>query len=103
MTIFSVLPEIWLPDLVTLLVTATAMNAGSGPFGGGALLPGSVVQVVPHDGVAGFLANPLKADGEEPAVVVLLDDHWLPQKVTELPIAALPLPITKAPLPLTAA
>ena len=52
----GVFPEIWEPDFVDELVTSTAMNVGSGPAGGGVLLPGSVVHVAPQEGVAGDFA-----------------------------------------------
>ena len=37
-------------------VAITPMYAGSGPVGGGALLPGSVFHVTPQVGVAGLFA-----------------------------------------------
>jgi len=53
MTIATVSPDISGPVWRAELVTITAMNAGSGPSGGGVLLPGSDVQLCPHAGVAG--------------------------------------------------
>jgi hypothetical protein len=43
---WTVLPEICEPDMEVLLDTSTPRYAGSGPAGGGALLPGSVLQPV---------------------------------------------------------
>jgi hypothetical protein len=48
-----------LPDFPIELETMTAMYDGT-VAGGGVLLPGSVVQLVPHDGFAGLSSNPLK-------------------------------------------
>lgn len=53
---WTVLPEMAAPDLAVELVTITAMYLGSGPAGGGALLPGSVLYDVPQPGVAGLAA-----------------------------------------------
>jgi hypothetical protein len=52
----GVVPLICEPLFVAESVEITPMYAGSGPAGGGALLPGSVVQVAPHVGVAGLFA-----------------------------------------------
>jgi hypothetical protein len=52
----TVFPEICEPDCALEYVTITLMKAGSGPVGGGALLPGSVLQFVPQLGVAGLSA-----------------------------------------------
>src|SRR3954465_4392169 len=98
---WTIVPETVEPDFVTLLVTTTDMYAGSGPFGGGGLLPASVVNVPPHVGDAGFLAKPLKAEGAGPPFTVLEPDHWSPQKVT-VPVA-LPSATTKAPPPVPGA
>ena len=99
-TTWSVLPEIVEPDFVDELVTITAMYGGSGPAGGGELLPGSVLQVEPHAGVAGFLAKPLKSEGAEPPLREFVFDHCAPQKVT-VPIEV-KLPTTNAPPPWSA-
>src|SRR4051812_41313385 len=71
-----------------------AMKAGSGPGGGGALLPGSVVQATPQP-LAGFRANPLKAAGAAPPVRMFRLDHCAPQNVTTA--AAILSPTTNAP------
>ena len=52
----GVVPLICAPLFATESVEITPMYAGSGPAGGGALLPGSVVQVSLHVGVAGLFA-----------------------------------------------
>src|SRR6516165_4852148 len=90
----TVLPEIFEPDLVVLLVTMMPMYDGSGPFGGFALLPGPVVQSTPQLGVAGVAAKPLKLAGAGPPLSVLSFHHCAPQKVTCVPLALLPSPIT---------
>jgi len=55
------LPDIVLPDLFIVLETIIPIYAGSGPVGGGVLLPGSVVQVgSPHLGDGLLFSNPLK-------------------------------------------
>ena len=97
MTMCTVLPWIVEPDFVIELETITAMNAGSGPGGGFALLPGPVVQFVPHVTLAGFFSKPLNEAGALPPVRLFSIDHCAPQKVTEVPIAALLSPITKLP------
>ncbi len=86
-TIWGVFPEIVGPDLAAELVTITAMYLGSGPAGGGALLPGSVLQVAPQLGVMGFAAYPLKLAGAGPPLRELRWAHWAPQKVTADPAA----------------
>src|SRR6266478_1438860 len=96
---WTVLPEISEPSLPTELVTITAMKVGSGPSGGGVLLPGSVVQATPQLGVVGSSAKPLKLRGAEPPLVGLSFAHCAPQKVTEVPVAAFLSPITKLPPP----
>src|SRR5690349_10932184 len=101
MTIFMIVPLIVEPDFVTLLVTITDMYAGSGPFGGGALFPGSVVKVAPHVGAAGYLAKPLNDDGPAPLLILFAVDHWLPQKFT-VPVW-LWSPMTNAPPPVLGA
>jgi hypothetical protein len=63
------------------------MNAGSGPAGGGALLPGSVLQPVPQLGVDGSFAKPLNAAGADPPLSEFSFHHWAPQKVTDVPAA----------------
>ena len=50
----AVSPEIVGPDFELELVTITPMKAGNGPSGGGALLPGLVVQSTPQLGVDGL-------------------------------------------------
>src|SRR5260370_11065757 len=96
---WTVLPEISEPSLPTELVTITAMKVGSGPSGGGVLLPGSVVQATPQLGVLGSSAKPLKLRGAEPPLVGLSFAHRAPQKVTVLPVAAFLSPMTKLPPP----
>src|SRR5438128_1110527 len=66
----GVLPEICEPDLVIELDTITAMYAGRGGFGGPALFPGSVLQLVPHAGVFGLSAKPLNEAGAAPPLSV---------------------------------
>src|SRR6185437_8608658 len=74
------------------------MNAGSGPAGGGGLLPGSVDQVAPHAGrLAGAFSKPLNAAGAEPPLRSFRFHHCAPQNVTAVPTAALPSPITNVP------
>src|SRR5436309_13588916 len=86
MTMCGVFPEICAPDFEDELVTITPMKAGSGPAGGGALLPGSVLQSVPQLGTDGFLAKPLKLAGAEPALSEFSFDHCEPQNVTGVPL-----------------
>src|SRR6266487_1837760 len=95
MTMWTVSPAIVEPDLVIELETITAMNPG----GGFALLPGPVVQLVPHVTLGGFFSKPLNEGGAPPPLRLLRLDHCAPQKVTEVPIAALLSPITKLPPP----
>src|SRR5438034_2294685 len=96
-TICTALPEICEPDCELEPVTTTAINAGNGPAGGEALLPGSELQSLPQPGVAGLSAKPLKLEGAGPPLRVFSVDHWAPQKVTAVPGTLLPSPITKAP------
>src|SRR5437016_821558 len=96
---WTVLPEICGPDCELELVTITAMKAGKGPAGGGALLPGSVLQSMPQAGVAGLRAKPLKLAGAGPPLRVFSFHHWGPQNVTAVPGVLLPSPITNAPPP----
>lgn len=93
----TVFPEIVDPDWEIELETITAIKAGSGPGGGGGLLPGSVDQLVPQVTDAGAFSKPLKADGAEPPLNVFSFPHCAPQKVTGVPNAAFPSPITKVP------
>src|SRR5690242_12040834 len=93
----TVLPEICGPVCELALVTITAMNSGSGPAGGGVLLPGSVLQSVPHAGATGLMAKPLKLAGPDPPLSAFTFHQLGPQKVTAVPIALLPSPITNAP------
>src|SRR5581483_383092 len=96
---WATLPWIVGPDLEYEVVTMTAISAGSGPAGGGVLLPGSVLQASPQAGVAGDSAKPLKL-GATPAEVVGLSFHQrAPQKVTDVQVAASRSPIAKAPPP----
>src|SRR5690242_5649762 len=95
----GVLPEICAPDFDDELATITPMKAGNGPAGGGALLPGSVVQPVPQLGTDGFLAKPLKLAGAAPPLSAFSFDHCEPQNVTLVPFELLPSPITNAPPP----
>src|SRR5689334_9191479 len=76
----------------------TPMYAGSGPAGGGVLLPGSVLQPAPQLGAAGLAAKPLKF-ALLPADVAFCFAHWAPQKVTAV-LSPLSLsPMTNAPPP----
>src|SRR6266849_6234618 len=97
MTMCGVLPEIVEPDWLIELETITAMYAGSGPAGGGVLLPGSVDQLTPHVTVAGVSSKPLNSAGAAPPLRLFSFHHWAPQKVTAVPTAALLSPITKLP------
>lgn len=72
----TVLPVIAEPDLEIELETITPMNDGSGPSGGGGLLPGPVVQSVPQLGVDGLSAKPLKLAGASPPLSVLSFHHF---------------------------
>jgi|GraSoiStandDraft_40_1057318.scaffolds.fasta_scaffold1546322_2 hypothetical protein len=80
MTIATASPETSGPIWRAELVTITAMNSGSGPSGGGVLLPGSDVQLCPQAGVTGWSEKPLKLRGAGPAVNELCCAHWEPQK-----------------------
>jgi hypothetical protein len=71
----TVSPEISEPDFDIELETITPMNEGSGPAGGGGLLPGPVVQFVPQLGVDGSSAKPLKLAGAVPGLSVLSFHH----------------------------
>src|SRR5260370_1338305 len=86
MMICTTLPEIALPDWLIELETITPMKEGSGPGGGGALLPGSVVQVVLHVGSMAESSQPLKEAGAGPPLKVLFVAHCAPQKLTEVPV-----------------
>src|SRR3954451_4378706 len=97
MTMWAMSPEICDPDFVDLLVTITAMNAGSGPAGGGALLPGSVLHVPPQRGADTLRAKPLNDEGAAPPLRSFTFHHCEPQKVT-VPVVLLS-PITNAPPP----
>ena len=81
------------------LDTITAMNAGRGPGGGGALLPGSVLQGVPQLGVGGLRAKPLKAAGASPPVKEFSFHHCAPQNSIEVPFRLLLSPMTNEPPP----
>jgi hypothetical protein len=98
-TMCGVLPEIADPDMAAELVTITAMYLGSGPAGGGALLPGSVLQFTPQPGTLGLTAYPLKLAGAWPPLSELSRAHCAPQNVTADPVALLPSPMTNAPPP----
>ncbi len=56
--------------------------------GGLELLPGPVVQVMPHFGgsAESVTAKPLKLAGAVPPLSLLTFDHFAPQKVTLAPI-----------------
>src|SRR2546429_5338541 len=95
----GVVPLICAPLFTTESVEITPRYAGSGPAGGGALLPGSVFQVSLHVGAAGLLAKPLNAAGAVPPVTTFRLAHWAPQNVTVLPTPLEPSPTTNAPLP----
>src|SRR5712671_2839078 len=99
MRICDTFPEIAEPDWVIELETITPMKEGSGPGGGGALLPGSVVQVVPHVGSMAEPSQPLKEAGAAPPLKVLFVAHCAPQKFTATPVAVpgTTLPTTKEP------
>src|ERR1041385_9308507 len=90
-----VLPEIADLELWTVLVTITPMNLGSGPGGGGAELPGAVIQSTPQSGVRGDLAKPLKLRGSFPASARLFCIHCAPQNITRSPMAACAPPMAK--------
>src|SRR5450756_701965 len=79
----------------------TPMKAGSGPGGGGVLLPVSALQLAlaTQLGALGFSAKPLKLAGAGPPLREFSFHHWAPQKVTELPTTALLSPIAKLPPP----
>src|SRR2546425_1897190 len=97
MTILGTSPEMVAPDLVIELEAITAMKGGT-LSGGFELFPGRLVQIPPQ--VCGAVsAKPLKALGAGPPLSELTLAHCAPQKVTELPMAALRSPITKEPLP----
>src|SRR5437763_3932905 len=100
MTTCWVSPESCEPDLLMELVTITAMYSGSGPAGGPALLPGSVLQPVPQEGAAGVSAKPLNVAGALPPLRLFAFAHCAPQNCT-VPVALLS-PMTNAP-PLGAA
>ena len=70
MTMCTVLPEIVDPDIEIELDTITAMKVGSGPAGGGVLLPGSVDQVTPQAGAGGVSSKPLNAAGAAPPLTL---------------------------------
>ena len=86
MMICTTFPEIALPVWVIELETITPMKEGRGPGGGGALFPGSVVQVVVHVGSMAESSQPLKAAGAAPPLKVLFIAHCAPQKFTEVPV-----------------
>src|SRR5712692_10475193 len=92
-------PEIVGPDLLDELVTMTPISRGSGPSGGGVLLPGSVLHPAPQLGVPGLSAKPLKLRGAGPPVSELTFAHCAPQNITELPTTAFLSPMTNAPPP----
>jgi hypothetical protein len=73
-------PAIVGPDLSIELETITAISEGSGPAGGGGLLPGPVVQFVPHAAVAGSVSKPLNAAGAAPPLRLLSFDHLAPRR-----------------------
>ena len=100
MTILRTSPEMVEPDFVIELEAITAMKGGA-LAGGPELFPGSVLQLPPQAGGAVLVwsAKPLKALGAGPPLSELTLAHCAPQKVTELPMAALRSPITKEPLP----
>jgi hypothetical protein len=56
------------------------MNDGSGPAGGGGLLPRLVVQFVPHVTRAGEFSKPLNAAGAAPAERLFSFDHFAPRR-----------------------
>src|SRR5438552_10593146 len=87
------------PDFVELLVTMIPMYAGSGPAGGGVLLPGSVDQPPPQAGSLGVSAKPLKLDDAAVPLIKLILLHWAPQNVTAVPVALSLSPMAKAPPP----
>src|SRR5579872_2761146 len=95
---WAMFPEICEPDFEYLLVTITAMYGGSGPLGGGVLLPGSVLHMAPQVGLVGLRAKPLKL-ACEPEDVMLIFYHCAPQKVTEVPMALSLSPMANDPPP----
>ncbi len=82
-TIEGVFPEIVGPDLITVLVTITAIYDGT-LVGDPELLPGSVVQVFPQEGgvVLSVFANPLNAPGTGPPDKLFSFCHCVPHHVT---------------------
>ena len=106
MTMLTMFPESVEPDCAAELLTMTAMKAGSGPSGGGVLLPVRPVQVdggIEQLGDFGLPAKPLKLAGPGPPLIELSFDHRAPQKVTAEPTALSLSPITKEPPPGAAA
>src|SRR6266511_1058425 len=93
----TVLPEIVEPDWLIELETITAISAGSGPGGGGGLLPVDVVQFVPHVTVGGDFSKPLNEAGAVPPLRLFSFHHLAAQKVTAVQTTALLSPITKFP------
>lgn len=69
------------PDFVIALETMTAMFVGM-VAGGFELLPGRLIQVLPHAGNAVPSSNPLNPFGAEPPLIGLFCDHCEPQKFT---------------------
>src|SRR5579862_1842918 len=92
----TMLPEIVLPDFVTWLVTITAISPGT-LAGGGVLLPGSVVQVLPQVGAVLPSSKPLKLAGPEPVLSALFFHHCDPHQLTWPPETFSRSPITKDP------
>src|SRR5438445_4645480 len=95
----GVVPVICEPFFTAESVEITPMNAGSGPAGCGALLPGSVLHVSRHVDWAGLFAKPLNDAGAVPPLRTFRLAHWAPQKVTALPLPLEPSPTTNEPRP----
>lgn len=82
------------PLLVMELATITGMLPGT-VAGGLVLLPGPVVQVLPHAGMARLFSKPLNPFGADPPLIGLYRAHCDPQKYTIAP------PVMLARLPTT--
>src|SRR5256885_4947034 len=104
MAIALISPVMFSPDFVILLETMTAMNSGT-VGGGGAALPGSVVQLPPQTGgrprrLSSNPANPFMESGPGPPLIGFRFSHWLLHQVTVFRGVASRSPMTKvAPLP----
>ena len=79
MMIFLMSPEMTEPFVCIELETITPMYCGI-VAGGFELLPGLVVQVLPHVGKSFPFSKPLNAFGADPPLIGLFCDHCEPQK-----------------------